>query len=379
MPFSWFKKNKTKKNEKEPADTEVLETRDKKIAVAEESSTEAFSPNQEAGPPQKEVPDDNQTSTDGDTKPASMVEAPDRSESIFSRLRIGLSKTRRILTTDLDDLFGDKRKFDDEMLDDLEAILITADIGVQTTMELIKKVSRHTSKISDADALRNILRNEILSYLRVEVPIDLSVVTKPKVIMVVGVNGVGKTTTIGKLAAKYRHEGQNVLLAAADTFRAAAVEQLAVWAERSGADIVKHKDGADPAAVAYDSVEAARAREIDIVLVDTAGRLHTKVNLMEELKKIKRSIAKNLPDAPHEILLVLDATTGQNALSQAQMFNEALDVTGIAMTKLDGTAKGGIVVSIYNDLSIPIQYVGVGEKTNSLQNFDPCAFVDALF
>ena len=379
MPFSWFKKNKTKKIDKEPIDVELPEPSDRKITVIEESSSGRLSPDLPEELPQKEVSDRRLTSSDEETKPASMVETSDRSPSFFSRLRNGLSKTRRILTTDIEDLFEDKRKIDNEMLEDLEAILITADIGVQTTTELINKVSHHTSKISDADALRNILRNEILSYLRVEEPIDLSAVTKPKVIMVVGVNGVGKTTTIGKLAAKYRHEGQKVLLAAADTFRAAAVEQLAIWAERSGADIVKHKDGADPAAVAYDSVEAARAREIDVVLVDTAGRLHTKVNLMEELKKIKRSVAKILPDAPHEILLVLDATTGQNAISQAQMFNEALDVTGVAMTKLDGTAKGGIVVSIYNDLSIPIQYVGVGETTDDLQNFDPRAFVDALF
>ena len=379
MPFSWFKKNKTKKIDKEPIDVELPESSDRKITVIEESSSGRLSPDLPAELPQKEVSDRRLTSSDEETKPASRVETSDRSPSFFSRLRSGLSKTRRILTTDIDDLFEDKRRIDDEMLEDLEAILITADIGVQTTTELINKVSHHTSKISDADALRNVLRNEILSYLRVEEPIDLSAVTKPKVIMVVGVNGVGKTTTIGKLAAKYRHEGQKVLLAAADTFRAAAVEQLAIWAERSGADIVKHKDGADPAAVAYDSVEAAQAREIDVVLVDTAGRLHTKVNLMEELKKIKRSVAKILPDAPHEILLVLDATTGQNAISQAQMFNEALDVTGVAMTKLDGTAKGGIVVSIYNDLSIPIQYVGVGETTDDLQDFDPCAFVDALF
>jgi fused signal recognition particle receptor len=294
-------------------------------------------------------------------------------------LRNGLSKTRRILTTDIDDLFEEKRKIDDEMLEDLEAILITADIGVRTTIELIENVTRKTSKITDAEALKKILKEEIISYFPIEGAINLSFPTKPKVIMVVGVNGVGKTTTIGKLAARYLDDGQKVLLAAADTFRAAAVEQLAIWAEKSGADIVKHKDGADPAAVAYDGVEAARARETDIVLVDTAGRLHTKVNLMEELKKIKRSIAKILPDAPHEILLVLDATTGQNALSQAKMFNEALNVTGIALTKLDGSAKGGIVVSIYNELNIPIQYVGIGEKTDDLQDFAPQAFVDALF
>ena len=194
-----------------------------------------------------------------------------------------------------------------------------------------------------------------------------------------GVNGVGKTTTIGKLAARYGAEGKKVLVAAADTFRAAAVEQLSIWAERAGADIVRHRDNADPAAVAYDGVEAGMARSVDVVLVDTAGRLHTKVNLMEELTKIKRIIGKKLPGAPHEILLVLDATTGQNALSQAKLFHEALDVTGLAMTKLDGTAKGGIVVGICSSLKIPLKYVGVGEKIDDLQRFDPGQFADALF
>jgi fused signal recognition particle receptor len=197
--------------------------------------------------------------------------------------------------------------------------------------------------------------------------------------MIVGVNGVGKTTTIGKLAARYRREGQKVLIAASDTFRAAAIEQLSIWAERAGADIVKHKDQADPAAVAYDAVQAAYARGVDVVLVDTAGRLHTKVNLMEELKKIKRSLAKECPQAPHETLLVLDATTGQNALSQAKLFDEAIDLTGLALTKLDGTAKGGIVVSICSTLNIPLKYIGVGEQLDDLQDFDPRQFVDALF
>ena len=265
------------------------------------------------------------------------------------------------------------------MLEEIEGILITADIGVQTTMELMENVSAKASNIANAATLKAVLKEEILSFLKVQEPLQQSAVFKPKVIMVVGVNGVGKTTTIGKLAARYRADGQKVLIAAADTFRAAAIEQLVVWAERSGAEIVKHKDGADPAAVAYDAVEAARAREADIVLVDTAGRLHTKINLMEELKKIKRSISKILPDAPHEVLLVLDATTGQNALSQAETFNQSLEITGIALTKLDGTAKGGIVVSIYNNLNIPLQYIGVGEKINDLQDFEPRQYVDALF
>ncbi len=307
------------------------------------------------------------------------TETFDSSKSFFGRLRRGLSKTRKLLTSDLDELFAEKKKIDHAMLEEIEGILITADIGVQTTMELMENVSAKASKIANAATLKAVLKEEILSFLKVQEPLRQSAVFKPKVIMVVGVNGVGKTTTIGKLAARYRADGQKVLIAAADTFRAAAIEQLAVWAERSGAEIVKHKDGADPAAVAYDAVEAARAREADIVLVDTAGRLHTKINLMEELKKIKRSISKILPNAPHEVLLVLDATTGQNALSQAETFNQSLEVTGIALTKLDGTAKGGIVVSIYNNLNIPLQYIGVGEKINDLQDFEPRQYVDALF
>jgi fused signal recognition particle receptor len=197
--------------------------------------------------------------------------------------------------------------------------------------------------------------------------------------MIVGVNGVGKTTTIGKLAARFGREGKKVLIAASDTFRAAAIEQLTIWSERAGADIVKHKDQADPAAVAYDAVEAAYARNVDVVLVDTAGRLHTKVNLMEELKKIKRSLAKKCPEAPHETLLVLDATTGQNALSQAKLFDEAITLDALALTKLDGTAKGGIVVSICSTLNIPLKYIGVGEQLEDLQDFDPRQFVEALF
>ena len=282
------------------------------------------------------------------------------------------------MTTDLDDLFAENKPVDDDMLDDLEEILITADIGVQTATALMQRVSRKASRIGDAAALKRCCGKRSSTFWR-ENRKSVTPASRPHVIMVVGVNGVGKTTTIGKLAARFLGEKKKVLIAAADTFRAAAVEQLAIWAERSGADFVRHKDGADPAAVAYDGVEAACARNADVVLVDTAGRLHTKINLMEELKKIKRSIAKIMPDAPHEVLLVLDATTGQNALSQAKLFNEALGVTGIALTKLDGTAKGGIVISIHDKLNIPLQYVGVGETIEDLQVFDPQRFVDALF
>jgi fused signal recognition particle receptor len=295
----------------------------------------------------------------------------------LKRLKNRLSKTRRNLAEGFDKIFVGKKSIDDEVLEDLEELLITADIGVQTAMELIERIS--SSKVSDPDQIMKLLREEILSLLSDHATIDDITPSSPHVIMVVGVNGVGKTTTIGKLAAKASASGKNVLIAASDTFRAAAIEQLMIWAERAGADIVKHKEHADPAAVAFDAVAAASARGTDIVLIDTAGRLHTKVNLMQELKKIKRSIAKQIPDAPHEILLVLDATTGQNAISQAKLFNDALGVTGLALTKLDGTAKGGIVVGICSTLKIPLQYIGIGEQIEDLRKFDPEQFVNALF
>ena len=304
----------------------------------------------------------------------------DPGKGLFSRLKRGLAKTRDILTTDIDKLFSGKNRIDDQMLEEIEELLITSDIGVQTAMELIDTISRKASKIDSSAALKQILKEEILDLLDTAPgPAQSFQTAKPHVVMVVGVNGVGKTTTIGKLAARQVREGRKVLIAAADTFRAAAVEQLAVWAERAGADFVRRKDNTDPAAVAYDSIEAALARDIDTVFIDTAGRLHTKVNLMEELRKVQRTIAKKLPDAPHEILLVLDATTGQNALAQAKLFNESLGITGLALTKLDGTAKGGIVVGICRQLQLPLHFIGFGEAIEDLQPFDANQFVNALF
>jgi len=265
------------------------------------------------------------------------------------------------------------------LVEELEELLITSDMGVQTSMAIIERILSESSKIENADELKIALKNEILSFIDAKTALHDEITTRPHVIMVVGVNGTGKTTSIGKLAARYTSAGKKVLVAAADTFRAAAAEQLIIWADRANAEIVRQKEGTDPAAVAYDSIEAAIARDCDIVLVDTAGRLHTKKNLMEELKKIKRSISKKLPGAPHEILLVLDATTGQNALSQAKLFNEALNITAIALTKLDGTARGGVVVSIYTAFKIPLKYIGIGEQIEDLQDFDPFRFVNALF
>ena len=295
----------------------------------------------------------------------------------FRRLRDRLSKTRTTFSSGLDRIFTGKQRIDDDLLEELEELLITSDIGVQTAMTLMERVS--SSKISEVDQIKSFLKDEILAILEPQTTEPEKAWPAPRVIMIVGVNGTGKTTTIGKLAARATASGEKVLIGAADTFRAAAIEQLMIWAQRANADIVKHKEMADPAAVAFDAVEAAKARNADLVLIDTAGRLHTKVNLMEELKKIKRAISKKIPDAPHEILLILDATTGQNALSQAELFNDALGVTGLALTKLDGTAKGGIVISICNALKIPLKYIGIGEKVEDLQKFNAAEFVDALF
>lgn len=300
-------------------------------------------------------------------------------KGILSRLKSGLSKTRDVLNTDINELFGSAKAIDDDLFDELEELLITSDLGIDITMELMEKIKKRAKKLSTANELKQVLRDEIFSLFPKTDEPETTVTHRPHVIMVVGVNGTGKTTTLGKIATKFTRQGKKVLIAAADTFRAAAIEQVQIWVERSNADIVRHREGADPAAVAYDAVEAAMARKVDIVLVDTAGRLHTQKNLMEELKKIKRSIHKKLPGAPHDVLMVLDATTGQNAISQARLFNDAVDVTQLALTKLDGTAKGGIAAAIANSMSLPIRYIGVGEQVDDLQAFDAERFVAALF
>lgn len=343
-----------------------------------EQTTPADMTEQAASQPPGYVDPDDHHGKSGSTS-ASKAEETGR-RGLFGRLRKGLKKTRDILTTDIDDLFLGKRQIDDDMLEELEELLITSDIGVQTTMEMVEGIRKRTRSILGPEELKTVMKEEVLALMSdYQSPTLPEPLPKPYVVMVLGVNGVGKTTTIGKLAARAASEGKKVLIVASDTFRAAATEQLTIWAERAGADIVSHRDGADPAAVAYDGIEAALSRQVDIVFIDTAGRLHTKVNLMAELKKIKRTIAKKLPEAPHEVLLVLDATTGQNALSQAAMFNDEMEVTALALTKLDGTAKGGIVVSICSQLNIPLKYIGVGEQIGDLQEFDPEEFVAALF
>ena len=375
MALNWFKIKRHKQEEKTSSDQKI----DEASEAFETADVADIQPSRNNGEPElKELENEIAPPLPANDQKTDQA-APKKPSGFFKRLKSGLSKTRKLLSTDINELFTGKRKIDDELLEELEELLITSDIGVQTTMDLIQSISIKSSEISGPDQLKNILREKILELLNATMKPSQGIVAKPHVIMVIGVNGVGKTTTIGKLAARFSASGKKVIIAAADTFRAAAIEQLTIWADRAGVDIIKHKDMSDPAAVAYDGIQAAVARDADIVLVDTAGRLHTRKNLMEELKKIKRTISNKLPGAPHEILLILDATTGQNALSQAQLFNDALDVTGIALTKLDGTAKGGIVVSICNTLEIPLNYIGVGEKIEDLQEFDPAEFVNALF
>jgi fused signal recognition particle receptor len=303
--------------------------------------------------------------------------------SFFMRLKDGLSHTRKTFVRQIDALFLGKKQIDAELLDDLEEILIMADIGANTTQELLDKTREQVKRneLADGQALKKALKEMILGYLiNADRPADLALPMQgPFVVMVLGVNGVGKTTTIGKLAHKFTQSGQKVLLVAADTFRAAASEQLQIWGKRVGVEVVAQQAGADPSSVVFDALDYAKPRNFDVVLVDTAGRLHTKVNLMEELKKIKRVMDKKIPGAPHEVLLVLDATTGQNAISQARLFNEAVDVTGLALTKLDGTAKGGIVINISHEFKIPIRFIGIGEQMEDLRDFEPGEFVEALF
>jgi len=375
MAINWFKKKKV--TQEESVDT-VRKTDEVFKAPDAEIDTEARPP--ESDDAAEDEKPENEIPTSSDIEDPDIAHGvPEQTTGFFKRLKIGLSKTRKLLSTDINDLFAGKRKIDDQLLEELEERLITSDIGVQTTMDLIRDITGKSSKISGPDQLKDVLKEKILELLNATIKPPQSITAKPHVIMVIGVNGTGKTTTIGKLAARFSASGKKVIVVAADTFRAAAIEQLTIWSERAGADIIKHKEMSDPAAVAYDGVEAAVARNADVVLVDTAGRLHTKKNLMEELKKIKRIISKKIPGAPHEILLTLDATTGQNALAQAQLFNDAIEVTGIALTKLDGTAKGGIAVSICSTLEIPLHYIGIGEKIEDLQEFDPIEFVNALF
>ncbi|MGD0401390.1 MAG: signal recognition particle-docking protein FtsY [Syntrophobacteraceae bacterium] len=301
--------------------------------------------------------------------------------SFFRRLRRRLKGTREKFVHRIDRLALGKKVIDEELLDELEEILITSDLGVRTTGMLLGKVAGKVKRkeLSDPARLREQIREEIRSVLSVEAPVLDYRAHKPFVVMIVGVNGTGKTTTTGKLANQLKQQGLKPMLAACDTFRAAAVEQLSIWGERTGVPVVKQKSGSDPSAVAFDALDAAVSRDIDVILMDTAGRMHTKVNLMEELKKIHRVIGRKMPEAPHEVFLVLDASTGQNALSQAKLFKEGIGLTGLILTKLDGTAKGGVIAAICDELQVPVRYIGIGERLDDLRPFDAEEFTNALF
>ncbi|MDG0871200.1 signal recognition particle-docking protein FtsY [Paenibacillus thiaminolyticus] len=305
-----------------------------------------------------------------------------KTESVTTKFKEGLEKTRKGLVEKVSDLITRRKKIDEAFYEELEEILIGADVGVATVMNLIDdlRVEVRQRKIEDAAELQPVLSEKLIELLRGDESNKLTMNSNGMtVILFVGVNGVGKTTTIGKLAYRFKQEGKSVLLAAGDTFRAGAIEQLEVWGQRVGVDVIKQHAGSDPAAVMYDAVQAAKQRNVDVLLCDTAGRLQNKTNLMEELNKIFRVIRREIPDAPHEVLMVLDATTGQNALSQAKLFGEKSGVTGLVLTKLDGTAKGGIVIAIRQELSLPVKLVGLGEKMEDLEEFDSEQFVHALF
>lgn len=337
--FNWFKKDKDKNKE-------VEEVSDKEVEEKEEG---------------KET---------------------EKKESFLGEIFGGLSKTRKEMADKLGSVLSSYKKIDEELFEDLEEILVTSDVGVNTTMELIDRLRNRVKeeKVKDPQEVKGLLKDEMKIMMNESVSDnELNIDPSPSVMLVVGVNGVGKTTTIGKLANNFKKDNKKVLIAAADTFRAAAIEQLEEWSNKAGVDLISHKEGADPAAVVFDGVHAAKARETDILICDTAGRLHNKSNLMKELDKIFRIIEREYEEATLEVLLVLDATTGQNAMSQAKVFKDVANITGIALTKLDGTAKGGVVIALQSELKIPVKLIGVGEGIDDLQPFDSDEFVEAIF
>ena len=315
-----------------------------------------------------------------DTAPPEPNDGPSENTDWLSRLKAGLSKTRNNLMGQIENLLRVGRKIDEELLDEIEEVLIQADVGIDTTLSLMDNVRERVKSrgLSDSTGLGDIIKQEILNILGDDKPLDIKGAS-PYTILVLGVNGAGKTTTIGKLAHRFKSEGNRVLIAAGDTFRAAATDQLSIWSDRAGVDLIRGSEGSDPASVVFDAVQAAKSRNADVLIADTAGRLHTKRPLMDELSKIRRVMSRDLPGAPHEVLLVIDGTAGQNAIMQAKVFNEAVPVTGVAVTKLDGTAKGGIVIAVKGEIGAPVKLIGIGEKLDDLQDFSATEFVDALF
>ncbi|KUJ75716.1 signal recognition particle-docking protein FtsY [Thiomicrospira sp. XS5] len=364
--FSFLKrKDKPSSDETQPNDSVTLPD-------TSENDSETPTPPDAPSEPQAAAP------TEAPPEPADSA----NKQGLFTRLKNSLSKTRRNFTDSLTSLVMGRKEIDADLLDELEMILLTADVGVEATDKIIQNLTDQVSRkeLKEPEALIQALKSQLENLLTpVEQPLDIDINEGPFVILMVGVNGVGKTTTIGKLAKKFQNEGKSVMLAAGDTFRAAAVEQLETWGERNQVPVIAQKTGADSAAVIFDAIQSATAKKVDVLIADTAGRLHTQSNLMEELKKVKRVIQKVNPDAPHEVMLVLDAGTGQNALSQAQQFHEAVDLTGLTLTKLDGTAKGGIVFALAEQLGIPVRFIGVGEAIDDLRPFQANEFVKALF
>ena len=359
----------------EEENDQVEETEETEEADEDEETEEA---DYQAG--QENTEDETLEEVDGDDSQDPAQEEGQEKMGIFARLLAGLSKTKDNITGRIDSLLKSYTKIDEELLEDLEEILITADVGVTTTMEIIDRLRDMIKErgVKDPLEVRDLLKEIVASILK-EGNSELDINPGPAVIVMVGVNGVGKTTTIGKLAQRYKKDGKKVMLAAADTFRAAATEQLDIWAKRIDVDIIKHHEGADPGAVVFDAIKASQARKVDLLICDTAGRLHNKANLMNELGKIFKIIDREYPEAKKEVLLVVDATTGQNAVSQAKTFKEVANITGIVLTKLDGTAKGGVVLAVKSEVDVPVKLIGVGERAEDLQSFDAESFTDAIF
>ncbi|MGC9194391.1 MAG: signal recognition particle-docking protein FtsY [Syntrophobacteraceae bacterium] len=392
--IKWFKRKKNKegeKNDKEPA--EEIESVEESASESPASAADEIGARAQGTPrPQTEwetqeqsETSDSQYAMDDEVEPEEEEEELGEGDvprrGLFKRLRNRLKGTRQRFANRIDRLVLGRKVIDEDLLDELEEILITSDLGVKTTTTILGKVADKVKRkeLSDPGKLREQIRTQIRAALEIEAPALDYRAHKPLIILIVGVNGTGKTTTTGKLAAQLKQQGLKPMLVACDTFRAAAVEQLSIWAERIGVPVVKQKSGSDPSSVAFDALDAALSRDIDVVLIDTAGRMHTKVNLMEELKKIYRVVEKKMPGAPHEVFLVLDGSTGQNALSQAKLFKEGIGLTGLILTKLDGTAKGGVVAAICEELQVPVRYIGIGESVEDLRTFDAEEFTRALF